>query len=76
MKQRIITACIAALVFLPITFYGGLPFIFMIYLMASTALFELLRMKKIPIMSIPGILSLLLLWVFMLPSQYLDTLIF
>lgn len=71
MKQRIITACVAALIFLPIVFWGGLPFVLLIYAMASVALYEILKMKQIPIISIPGVLSLLLLWVFLFPSEYI-----
>lgn len=71
MIQRIITGVIAALIFLPLTFIGGFPFLLLIYAMASIALFEVLRMKKIPIFTFPGILSLLILWIFMIPiDQY------
>lgn len=74
MKQRIITAVIAAAVFLPIVIFGGWPFIAMVYLIASVALYEALKMKRINIFSAPGILSLLLLWVFLIPEQYNDLL--
>jgi phosphatidate cytidylyltransferase len=70
MKQRIITAVAAAAVFLPIVIYGGLPFIAMVYLIASVALYEALNMRKLKLLSVPGIISLVLLWVFMIPEQY------
>ncbi|MGV2941141.1 phosphatidate cytidylyltransferase [Mesobacillus sp. LC4] len=70
MKQRIITAVIAAAVFLPIVIFGGFPFIAMVYLIASVALYEALKMKHIKLFSVPGILSLLLLWIFLIPEQY------
>jgi phosphatidate cytidylyltransferase len=70
MKQRIITAVIAAAVFLPIVIFGGWPFIAMVYLIASVALYEALKMKQIKLFSVPGILSLLLLWIFLIPDQY------
>ncbi|MCU9593060.1 phosphatidate cytidylyltransferase [Caldibacillus thermolactis] len=71
MIQRIITGVIAALIFLPLTFIGGIPFLILIYAMASVALFEVLRMKNIDIRSFPGIFSLLILWVFLIPiDQY------
>ncbi|QPC46376.1 phosphatidate cytidylyltransferase [Mangrovibacillus cuniculi] len=70
MKQRIITAVIAAAIFLPIVVYGKAPFTAVIYLLATVGLYELLRMKRIPLLSIPGIISLVLLWIFLLPSQY------
>ncbi|WP_223700204.1 phosphatidate cytidylyltransferase [Sutcliffiella deserti] len=71
MKQRIITALIAAAVFLPIVVYGELPFVIFVYLLASVGLYEALRMKKHSIVSIPGLLSLLLIWIFLLPSSWL-----
>lgn len=70
MKQRIITAVIAASVFLPIVYIGKLPFIFLVYLMASIALFEMMRMKQIPSISLPAIVSLFSLWFFLLPTEY------
>ncbi|WP_077617848.1 phosphatidate cytidylyltransferase [Bacillus sinesaloumensis] len=70
MKQRIITAIVAAAVFLPIVIIGGIPFTILVYLMGAIATFELLRMKNIKIASIPGIISILLLWVILIPSKY------
>lgn len=70
MKQRIVTAVIAAAIFLPIIIYGGSLFIILTYLLASIALFELLKMRKISLFSIPGVLSLILLWIFLLPDQF------
>ncbi|MFB8734517.1 phosphatidate cytidylyltransferase [Bacillus sp. SL00103] len=64
MKQRILTGVLAGAVFLLAVIYGQMPFTLLIYLMGSVALFELLRMKKISIFSIPGIVSLILLWLF------------
>lgn len=75
MKQRIITAVIAAAVFLPIVIFGGWPFIAMVYLIASVALYEALKMKHLKLFSVPGILSLLLLWTFLIPEQYSDLLV-
>lgn len=70
MKQRIATGIIAAGVFLPLVIIGGLPFVVFIYLMATVSLFELFRMKKLKVLSLPGVLSFLLLWVFLLPTEY------
>ncbi|WP_078413224.1 phosphatidate cytidylyltransferase [Priestia abyssalis] len=69
MKQRIITAVIAAAVFLPIVFYGGLPFTLLVYLLGTVGVLELLRMKKIELFSVPSFLSILLLWVFLIPRR-------
>ncbi|UAL54287.1 phosphatidate cytidylyltransferase [Bacillus sp. CMF21] len=74
MKQRIVTAIIALAVFLPAVIYGRAPFTIFIYLLASIALYELLKMKRISIHSIPGLLSLLLLWVLLIPSNYINLL--
>ncbi|MGJ7921030.1 phosphatidate cytidylyltransferase [Neobacillus sp. LXY-4] len=70
MKQRIVTAVIAAAIFLPIVIYGGTPFILLTYLLASIALYELLKMRKISVISVPGLISLILLWLFLLPDQF------
>ncbi|MFC3882541.1 phosphatidate cytidylyltransferase [Bacillus songklensis] len=69
MKQRIITAVVAAAVFLPIVFYGRLPFTLLVYLLGTIGVLELLRMKKIDLFSFPGFLSLVLLWVFLIPRR-------
>jgi phosphatidate cytidylyltransferase len=70
MKQRIVTAVIAAAIFLPIVIYGGNPFIGLVYLLASVGLYEILKMNKINLFSVPGVISLILLWIFMLPDQF------
>lgn len=70
MKERIITAVVAAAIFLPIVFFGGIPFVVITYLLATVGLSELLKMKKISLFSIPGFLSTLLLWVILFPSFY------
>lgn len=70
MKQRIVTAVIAAAIFLPIVIYGGNLFVLLTYLIASIALYELLKMRKISLVSVPGVISLILLWIFLLPDQF------
>jgi len=72
MKQRIITGVVAAALFLPIVFYGGVPFVLLTYFLASIGLYELLKMKNLSIFSINGLLSLLFLWVIIFPEQYND----
>ncbi|MFT4413596.1 phosphatidate cytidylyltransferase [Fredinandcohnia humi] len=72
MKQRIITAVIAAAIFLPIVIIGGLPFTILVYLIGAIAIYELLRMKHISIVSVPGIITILLLWIVLIPSDYND----
>ncbi|EIJ81468.1 Phosphatidate cytidylyltransferase [Bacillus methanolicus PB1] len=72
MKQRIVTAITAAAVFLPIVFIGNMAFLAMIYLLATISLYELLKMRKLNLFSVPGIISLALLWIFLLPNEYLN----
>ncbi|WP_019152754.1 phosphatidate cytidylyltransferase [Robertmurraya massiliosenegalensis] len=75
MKQRIITAIIAAAVFLPIVLIGGIPLIVLAYLLASIALYELLKMRNLKLFSVPGLISLVVLWIFLLPDQLQDVLV-
>jgi phosphatidate cytidylyltransferase len=75
MKQRIITAVIAAAIFLPIVILDGIPFILLTYLMASVGLYELLKMRKISLFTVPGLISLSLLWIFLLPEKYTSLLL-
>lgn len=75
MKERIITALIALALFIPIIWVGGIVFAVAIYLIATIALYEILRMKQIRLKSIPGFLALINLYVLLLPTQYEETLI-
>jgi len=70
MKQRIITGVVAAALFLPIVSYGGLPFVLLTYFLATIGLYELLKMRKLRIISVHGMLSILFLWVILFPKQY------
>jgi len=71
-KQRIITAVIAAALFIPFVIYGNLPFTILIYVIAAIGLYELLRMKKISVFSIPGIIGLLTVFVVLMPENFAD----
>lgn len=70
MKQRIITAIVAIALFLPILIYGNIPFLILIYAMATIGLYELLKMKKMPLMTISSLLSFLLVWILLIPDRY------
>lgn len=70
MKQRIISAIVFGAIFLPVVIIGGMPVVVLAYILASIALYELLKMRKLSIISVPGIISLLLLWIFLLPNQF------
>ncbi|WP_188205838.1 phosphatidate cytidylyltransferase [Alkalibacillus aidingensis] len=63
MLQRVITAIVGLLVFVPFVVYGDWPFVLFVMLMVSVGLYEVLRMKRVSLLSFPGILSLTLLWV-------------
>ncbi|RHW36409.1 phosphatidate cytidylyltransferase [Neobacillus notoginsengisoli] len=72
MKQRIITAVVAAALFLPIVIIGGRPLILLAYLLASAGFYELVKMKKLNLASFPGIVSLVTLWLLILPPDYTE----
>ncbi|WP_424236115.1 phosphatidate cytidylyltransferase [Bhargavaea ginsengi] len=73
MKTRIITGVVAALLFIPLVIIGGLPFTLAVFLLAAVGMYELLRMKKISIFSIPGLLALLALFTFLLKPEWAAT---
>jgi phosphatidate cytidylyltransferase len=68
--QRIITAIVAIALFVPIVILGGLPFTISIYVIATVALFELLRMRGLSIFSIPGIITWAVLAVLLMPADW------
>jgi len=69
MKQRAITAVIAAALFLPILYFGGTVFLLTVYLLASIGLFELLRMRGMRLTSFSGIVAMLTVWLLLLPDK-------
>ncbi|MFC4409184.1 phosphatidate cytidylyltransferase [Chungangia koreensis] len=70
MKQRIITAVVAAALFIPVVIWGGLPFTILIYGLAAVGLFEILRMKGLKLFSLPGLISLFALFSFLMPEAW------
>lgn len=70
MKQRIITAVIAAALFIPFVIYGQLPFTILIYAMATVGLFEVLKMRGISLFSVPGIITVLSLFIILMPDSW------
>lgn len=70
MKQRIITAVIAAALFIPFVVYGNMPFTILVYAMAAIGLFEMLRMKGISMFSVQGVLGLLVLFTILMPANW------
>ncbi|MBU8906980.1 phosphatidate cytidylyltransferase [Desertibacillus haloalkaliphilus] len=76
MKQRIITGVIGGAFFVTMVVIGGLVFTLFITILASVAMAELLKMKKIPPFSLMGFVSFVLMWLLLLPSQWLHFSIF
>jgi phosphatidate cytidylyltransferase len=72
MRQRIITGVLAAALFLPIVIIGGNIFTLLVMLLAIIGMFELLRMRKISSFSSPGILSIALTIVLVIPDHWLS----
>ncbi|MBB5178903.1 phosphatidate cytidylyltransferase [Planomicrobium koreense] len=70
MKQRIITGIIAAALFIPFVIYGGAPLTILLYGLATVGLQELLNMKGRSLLSIPGLISLIALYAFMMPDEW------
>ncbi|SEM72136.1 phosphatidate cytidylyltransferase [Terribacillus saccharophilus] len=68
MKQRLITAIIAGIFFMIFVLLGGAWFEAFIYLIATIAFIELLRMRKIAKYKVPSVVSVLLLWGLLAPD--------
>lgn len=69
MKQRIITGVIAGALFLIFVLLGNLPFTLLVYAIAAVGLYELLKMKQIRILSVPGIIGLIITFSMLLPNS-------
>lgn len=67
MKQRVITAVIALIIFLPLLYLGGLSFDILVTLMGIVAMSEFLIMKKKLLVSFEAIISFLLMLSILLP---------
>ncbi len=67
MKQRVITAVIALIIFLPLLYLGGIPFDILVTLMGIVAMSEFLIMKKKLLVSFEAIVSFLLMLSILLP---------
>lgn len=71
MKQRVMTGLLAVAIFLPIVIIGNTPFVLLVNVLATIGMYELLKMKRIKLFSVPGIISLLVLYFILLPSDVL-----
>ena len=73
MKQRILTAIVALIFFVPLVVIGGLPFTIAVYAIATIGLYELLRMRDIQLISIEGILTWVALAILLMPANWSGT---
>lgn len=69
MKQRILTAMLALVIFLPFVYYGNWPFVLFTYLLATIGWLELMRMRmRRSLFLLPLMMGLIYLWVMLLPE--------
>lgn len=76
MKTRIISAVVAMIIFIPMIILGGIPFTILTYAMATIALYEIYKMRNFSLFTGHGMISILLLWIILLPTKYVDLLSF
>lgn len=69
MMQRILTAIVALIIFIPFTIYGKLPFVFFVMLLATIGIIELLRMAKMFQYIFPSVISIMYLWLVLFQAQ-------
>lgn len=74
MKQRIITAILALIVFLPIIIIGNWPFTLFVYLIATIGIYELIRMRGIQNYIIPLVIAFLMLWLILFQETWVFSL--
>lgn len=68
MKQRIITAVVALLFFIPLVAIGGMPLQLLAAAMAGVGVYELFNMKGLEIKSLEGVLAILASVLLVLPK--------
>lgn len=72
MKQRVITAVVALIIFIPLIVYGGLPLTIAALVLGLIAINEILIMKKMLLVSFEAIVSNLGLILMVLPDNWLN----
>ena len=70
MQERLIGGGVAAAIFLPLLFIGGLPFQLLVGALAMIAVSEMLRMKHLEMFSIEGVLSMLAAFILVVPIDH------
>ncbi|SER59929.1 phosphatidate cytidylyltransferase [Salipaludibacillus aurantiacus] len=69
MKQRIITGVIAGAAFITLIVIGNLPFALLMIALATIAMHELLKMKRITPLSVKGLSGMVFMWLLLLPEN-------
>ncbi|PYZ93113.1 phosphatidate cytidylyltransferase [Salipaludibacillus keqinensis] len=69
MKQRLITGVIGGAGFIGLIILGGIPFTLLMIALATIAMWELLRMKRIQPFSIRGATGMLFMWLLLIPEN-------
>ncbi|MCP0886033.1 phosphatidate cytidylyltransferase [Ligilactobacillus sp. WILCCON 0076] len=72
MKQRVITAVVALIIFIPLLIVGGFAFNILVIAMGLVATSEFLRMRKKLLISTEAILSFLAMASLLIPIKWLD----
>ncbi|WP_252313460.1 phosphatidate cytidylyltransferase [Sinobaca sp. H24] len=72
MRQRIVTAVIGGIVLLGAVIAGGMFFTAFVAIIASAAMYELIRMKHIKARSFMGLISMLFMWTLLIPAEWLN----
>lgn len=73
MKERIITALLFGAAVIIFSLIGGFIFTLFVLAIATIGMNELLKMKKLSLFSLPGLLSMLLMWSLFIPNDWLET---
>ncbi|WP_178196567.1 phosphatidate cytidylyltransferase [Ligilactobacillus sp. Marseille-Q7487] len=72
MKQRVITAIVALIIFVPLLVIGGTAFNILVIAMGLVAMSEFLRMKKKLLVSPEAIISFLMIAALLVPEDWLS----
>lgn len=57
--------------FIPLVLFGEWPFVVMVFLLATIAFFELMRMNNVPFNSFPAIVGVVMLWLLLCDEKVL-----
>ena len=72
MKQRVITAVVALILFIPVIFIGGITLDIVAMLLGAVAMSELLVMRKKLLISFEAIVSMLAVMIQIAPNKWFN----